>query len=550
MKFSYRFIFIFVLFVFAFTDANAAGDEKNPEITLETPRNTILIHLAYLQNDNFQPEKAARALQIDDAAESRKAQNLAIKLKKVLDGKGLYVDIDALPNDPDYADTTDGKRKYVLFSDYPGIFVAKIGDKWLYPKESLKRVEQIYSEMFPIETDDLEKVLPPVFFTDFLGAQLWQYAGLLAYFAVSVLIYFLFNLIFGQIIINLLSKTKLKSIASKYIQPMARPVSVLVVILSFDGALPLLQFPVEVNAFFGYIVKIAVPITVIAMLYQLIDMASGFFSKLADKTATTLDDSLIPLIRKTLKILVVIFGLIYILQNLSVNIVPLLAGVSIGGLAFALAAQDMIKNFFGSITIFTDKPFQPGDWIVAAGVEGTVEEVGVRSTRIRTFYDSLVSLPNGKLADAVIDNMGRRNYRRYTANIAMTYDTPPDLIDAFVEGLKAIVHNHPKTRKDYYQIHMHNFGDSSLNVLFYIFFDAADWTEELEARHEVICEVIRLASEIGVRFAFPTNTIFVEEFPGEKSLSPVHEMSKEQYVQNIREFVKKRLESNKSDNIK
>jgi MscS family membrane protein len=167
---------------------------------------------------------------------------------------------------------------------------------------------------------------------------------------------------------------------------------------------------------------------------------------------------------------VVAIGLLYVLQSLNFDITTLLAGISIGGIALALAAQDTLKNFFGSLMIFIDKPFQIGDWINFNEVDGTVEEVGFRSTRVRTFANSLVYVPNGKLADSTIDNFGLRQYRRFSTTISLTYDTPTALIRQFVDGLNEIVANHPDTRKDFWEVKLNTMGSHSLNIMFYIFF--------------------------------------------------------------------------------
>jgi len=229
---------------------------------------------------------------------------------------------------------------------------------------------------------------------------------------------------------------------------------------------------------------------------------------------------LVPLLRKTLKTFVIIIGTLFILDNLNIPILPLLTGLSIGGLAFALAAQDTIKNFFGSVMIFIDKPFQVGDWITTNNVDGTVEEVGFRSSRIRTFRNSLIYVPNGKLADNTIDNHGLRKYRRFYTQIAITYDTPPDLIEVFVKGLREIVENHPHTWKENYHVYFNDMAASSLNIMFYIFFKVPSWGQELNARHEVLMSIMKLGNEIGINFAFPTQTLHIENLPGQPSLSP------------------------------
>jgi MscS family membrane protein len=182
----------------------------------------------------------------------------------------------------------------------------------------------------------------------------------------------------------------------------------------------------------------------------------------------------------------------------------------------ALAAQDTVKHFFGSIMIFVDRPFQIGDWIEVDGLNGTVEEVGIRSTRIRTFANSLVSFPNGQLADSVINNWGLRVYRRYSTKVGLTYDTPPDLLELYIEGMKGLVLNHPLTRKDYYEIHLNEFGPSSLDILVYVFFEADSWSAELKARHELMIGFIKLAEVLGVSFAFPSQTLYLENMPGQE----------------------------------
>ena len=155
----------------------------------------------------------------------------------------------------------------------------------------------------------------------------------------------------------------------------------------------------------------------------------------AERTDTKLDDQLVPLISRALKILVVVLGGVFILESLHYDVASLLAGLGIGGLAFALAAKDTIANLFGSITIFTSKPFHIGDWIAVAGVEGLWKRLG-SDLRIRTFYNSLVSIPNSVVADSSIDNYGERRYRRIKLMLGVTYSTTADQIEAFVEGIK------------------------------------------------------------------------------------------------------------------
>ncbi|MEM8739103.1 MAG: mechanosensitive ion channel family protein [Planctomycetota bacterium] len=245
--------------------------------------------------------------------------------------------------------------------------------------------------------------------------------------------------------------------------------------------------------------------------WRLVDLAGDLALGKADQTDTRIDDVLIPLIRKAAKIFVVVFGVVYAAEALSIELAPLLASLGIGGLAFAFAAKDTIENFFGSVAVLLDRPFSVGDWILIPdagdGVEGTVEELGFRSTRIRTFYNSQITVPNASLVRAVVDNYGRRQYRRWKTHLGVQYDTPPHKLIAFTEGIRELVRTHPYTRKDYYQVWMHQWSASSMDVLLYVFFEVPDWNTELRERERLFIDIVRLADTLGVQFAFPTQTV-------------------------------------------
>jgi MscS family membrane protein len=346
--------------------------------------------------------------------------------------------------------------------------------------------------------------------------------GILILIFLGFSIYKMLNFVFERLISQTLSRLGYKNIARNFILPIAKPFSLLVIFFLMMILVPVLQLPAEISRYVIKGLRGFWPLFATLIFYHLVDILGIYLQQVAIKTDSTLDDQLVPLLRKTLKAFVIIVGGLFILQNLDFNITALLAGLSIGGLAFALAAQDTIKNFFGSLMIFIDKPFQIGHWITAGGgdIDGTVEEVGFRSTRIRTFRNSVTYVPNGKLADMIVDNHGLRQYRRFYTQISITYDTPPELIEIFVEGLKTIVMKHPETRKDYFNIYLNDLASYSLNIMFYVFFEVPTWPEELKARHELILEVIKLAEKLNVRFAFPTQTLHMETFPEKKPLTP------------------------------
>ena len=245
----------------------------------------------------------------------------------------------------------------------------------------------------------------------------------------------------------------------------------------------------------------------VLVISRVLDLVMNIFQDKAETTETKLDDVLLPMLRKVLKFGTIIVGFTVVASNLGIDVGTLIAGLGIGGLAFALAAKDTVENIFGSLTLLFDRPFEVGDWVVIDGVEGTVEAIGLRSTRVRTFYCSEVSVPNANLIRANVDNYGRRTYRRIKTNLGMTYDSPPEKLEAFCEGIRELIRNHPHTRKDYYHVYLNNFDASSLNILLYCFLDVPDWAVELRERQRLFMDIIRLANRLELSFAFPTQTL-------------------------------------------
>ena len=269
----------------------------------------------------------------------------------------------------------------------------------------------------------------------------------------------------------------------------------------------LIGFPIAVLKMLAVGLKLFAVFAAIWTAFRVIDWLAGFLSRKAAGTATKFDDLLVPLIQKCLKTFAVCIGVVFFADVFELEITALIGGLGIGGAALAFASQDTLSNLFGSLTVLADRPFEIGDWIVSDGVEGTVEDVGMRSTRVRTFYNSLVTLPNSRLTTSIVDNMGRRQFRRFTTTIGVQYDTTPEQIDAFCEGIREIIRRHPYTRKDYFQVYLNGFGASSVDILLYMFFKCDDWPTELRERHRLLIDVMKLAEKLDVQFAFPTQTL-------------------------------------------
>ena len=490
------------------------------EYSLNTPYHTIWTHLSYLQNSQYHPDIASKTLYAPNKTDEDK-EKLAIQLKKVLDANNLYVYEGKLPKDSIFYDSIQKAHVFFPFKDYSQIYVKKYGGKWLFSESTVQAIPLMYQNATSWYQEKLMTFIPIRARIKVVGSlELWQILGLIIGFLVYYFLYKILNHVSTNIVLRKFIKDNNKNALKEILKPIISPLSLSFILFLIIPMISFFQIPVHLSHFLIKGIKILIYINIIVVCYRLVNLLEYYISKITSATESSLDDQVVPLIRKFLKVIVVMGGVLFILQSFDINITTLLAGLSIGGLAFAFAAQDTIKNLFGSVMIFIDRPFQIGDYIITNNVSGTVEEVGFRSTRVRTLQSTLVSIPNGALADQTIDNIGKRQFRRFNTTIGITYDTPPLLIESFIEGVKEIISIHPSIKDNSYEVHLNSMGDFSLNILIHMLFEVPSWSKELEAKHEILINIIKLGEKIGVNFAFPTQTLHVENLPGQKSLSP------------------------------
>ena len=346
----------------------------------------------------------------------------------------------------------------------------------------------------------------PVLEKRFLFFSMWQWLGfVLIIFAATVLERIVSYLLKRQIEAKVHYegfKSHLKASGSFII-----PVRLLIYSGVLKFGLSWLFLPVSLINILNQTSILLLVVGLVWMATFIINVVASYFAAIAVKTENKFDDLLVPLLRKTSKVVVFSAGFLLLAQNLWDNVATILTGFGIGGLAVALAAKDTLANLFGSLTVLLDRPFQIGDWVQIGQIDGTVEEVGFRSTRVRTFYNSLITVPNNMLTSMSIDNYGARTYRRFKTTIGVEYGTDPQKLEAFCEGIRQLILKQPNTRKDYFHVYFNNFGASSLEILLYLFFKVPDWSTELAERHKILINILRLGKELGIGFAFPTQTV-------------------------------------------
>ncbi len=321
--------------------------------------------------------------------------------------------------------------------------------------------------------------------------------------------------------VKLSSKTNTE-VDDRICEAAGRPVSLFLfgVGLYLSAGPILSHFSPLLKSLFGRLCMASAAVAVAWALYRLVAVIDYILTKLAEKTDNNLDDLIVAIIRKSLKVTIVVLSILFIGQNiLDMNITALLAGAGVMGLAIAFAAQDTIANFFGSIMIILDQPFKVGDCIQISGHKGSVENVGFRSTRIRTFDGHLVSLPNKGVANDNIENIAKRPFIKKTINLGLTYDTGFKNMERAITILHKLLDKQSCMDKESLpRIVFDNFNDFSLNISVTVWWHgrdekggitAPDYGEFMKWVHETDMEILKQFDKEGLEFAFPTNTTYL-----------------------------------------
>lgn len=297
-----------------------------------------------------------------------------------------------------------------------------------------------------------------------------------------------------------------------------RPLRTLFIVLGLYASLVYfirqLPLPIDQVATLSVILVKMLRISIILLitwgLYNVTSETSAWLEKLGARLGFQLDKILIPFFSKALRFVLFAFSFTIIAFELNYDVNGIVAGLGLGGLAFALAAQDTLSNLFGGVVILTEKPFTIGDWIETPSVEGTVEDLTFRSTRVRTFAQSLVTIPNSTLAKEPITNWSRMGKRRITFNLGLTYDTPRHKIERCVHRIREMLRNHPEIDQETLFVHFDQFNDSSLDLFLYFFTKTTDWGEWLRVKEDCNLRILEILEQEGVSVAFPSRSIYVE----------------------------------------
>ena len=342
-----------------------------------------------------------------------------------------------------------------------------------------------------------------------MGNPLWQYLAFLIYVVLAFYVSRLLDwLIQGQLR-RWAAKTETK-LDDLILELLRGPVKVIAFVVFLHIGLRLFAWPEWTAQFISNGLKIIVACSLTYIAIKFVDLSVGLWQKRTESSQEgLLDQQLFPIVRKSLKIFVGVVAVLVTSQNLGMNVTGLLASLSIGGLAVGLAAQDTLSNLFGAVAIFADKPFRVGDRIQLDTVDGTVEAIGLRSTRVRNLDGYLVTIPNKNMASANIVNVSKRPNIKTVMNIGVTYDTPAERVERAMRIIEEIFRPHPKTAD--LLIGFNTFESSSLNILVVHWWNSTDYKEYLLGFQQLNLELKRRFDAEGISFAFPSQTVYVRQ---------------------------------------
>lgn len=283
-----------------------------------------------------------------------------------------------------------------------------------------------------------------------------------------------------------------------------KPVGFVIQVLLWRVAASVLMLPrepVDTAMLVQKGLDMAVTVGAVWVLFRIVDVIARVADRFADTTQTKIDDQAVPLLRKTLKVVLALVAGIFIVQNFGYSVTSVIAGLGIGGLALALAAQDSVANFFGSVVLFTDAPFQVGDYVEVEGVSGTVEEVGFRTTRIRQIDSSIACVPNKTFTSSFITNYTARKGRALELDLGLSMNTPADKIETFLRWTREIMSEQPNIVSESIEVNLASLEKSVAGVRIKAFTIANSWEEFLHTRESLILKIMRALEELELTLA-------------------------------------------------
>jgi MscS family membrane protein len=490
------------------------------ELKRGTPRNVVAGYLTAGRHGDW--KSAAKYLdysQIPDFQEEVDGPLLARQFKLVMDRK-LWVDLDGLSNDAEgFAKNVDGlmpdrdrvgriegaKRSYDIslqrVTRQDGVRI------WKFAAATVAEIPKLYQEF---GYGPFGHYIPQFFYdTDFLGYQLRVWFGLIVF---PILCYAIAAIVTA--LVTLFLRNRHTTLASQLSRFATGPLRLVLAVLFFSALRRRVSVPIELGAVLAAIETVLLVATVTWMMMRIADvlwrMLNGRLIARGQRTAM----GIIPPARTTLRVFLVLIAVLTILHSFGANVTALLAGLGVGGIAIALAAQKSFENLIGGVTMFADRPVLVGDFCRAGDLLGTIESIGLRSTRLRTLERTLVTIPNGEFSNMHIENYAHRDKFLFRPRLGLRYETTPDQLRYVLVEVRKMLYAHPLVDPDPARIRFVGFGAFSLDLDVFAYVNAKDYGSYLEVAEDLNLRIIDIVERAGSGFAFPSQTTYIEQGSG------------------------------------
>jgi MscS family membrane protein len=345
---------------------------------------------------------------------------------------------------------------------------------------------------------------------EIIGVPLYKFAQALGIFLLFLILRKIFALIILSFLKQLTKATK-TSFDDKILKLIEGPVKFSFIIIGLYFAFKVSGIDNEVT---HKIIKSLIIFVIFWLFYNFVNILDESIYRFTRKFGKELYREIGNFFIKTLKIFIFSVGLVSILQVWDINVSAFIASLGLGGLAFALAAKDTAANLFGGLSILVDRSLKIDDWIKVGNVEGVVEDIGLRTTKVRTFEKSLITVPNQYIANNPIENFSRRDIRRIKMRIGLVYSTSKEQVRAIVEDIKNMLKSHKGIAQHATMlVNFDEFGSSELSIFIYCFTNTANWAKYLEIKEDINLKIMDIVKAHGSDFAFPSESIYIEKLP-------------------------------------
>jgi MscS family membrane protein len=500
----------------ATTAVNTGLGTPPAALSLSTPHDAVDTFLKLVSGGRY--ALAAHVLDLSahaperQAAEGKRlARRLSIVLHRVHPGGFARLSNDPLgapekdvPLDEEVVASTtlDDAPMQLRLARYP---IKGTTPVWLFSKATVGDVDGLYQRYGYGWAGDH---LPPIFLSaKAWDVQLWQWLGLLAEIALALLLGYFASYFFQRLLLRLASLTTWEW-DDALVGSTRGPLTVVLAVVAFLATLPFLALGPAPRATALGLCKLLTILSLGWGLVRVVDVLADLLQRHFKQRQDEMGMTMVPVARKLLKPIIVVIVLVVALQNVGMNVGGLLAGLGIGGLALALAGKNALENLIGSIIISFDRPFKIGDFVKVGDLSGTVEDVGLRSTRLRTLERTRLTIPNAQMADAKVENFAPRDRMRINFKLGLQYDTSVDQLRFIVDELKRYLLAHVRVWQDSFSVRFIGFGDVALQIEVNCYVATADVGEFTGIREAIFFDIGAIVARAGAQFAFPSQTVY------------------------------------------